>query len=613
MTYQVLARKWRPRTFSELVGQKHVITALTNSILNQKTHHAYLFTGTRGVGKTTIARVFAKALNCEKGPTPTPCLTCATCVSIAEGRYVDLIEVDAASRTRVEDTKELLDNVQYMPTQGRYKIYLIDEIHMLSGHSFNALLKTLEEPPAHVMFLLATTDPQKIPVTVLSRCLQFTLKPLSVDDIASYLAVVLKGEGIAFETKALTLLAKAARGSLRDSLSLLDQAIAYAGSTIEYSLVLSMLGTVDDECVYRILAAIANDNGDDVLAACQSMMSDGVDFSQVLERFIDVLHRIVMMQCVASFCAHPDNALLLPFSTHFLKEDIQLFYEICLNGRQALGSVPHTAMGFEMTMFRMMSFKLSEPKPLSLSPLRADVTTGGSKANNDAPVIELTAKQPALTLSPQPKPLMTNEMNRLSLAQPNSGNNKGEQDAPHFNRTQSVLPNPLHSETFKMDSAMERNALEPITPLSVQRFESPLIIEPVVKDSGDEALSWRDVVELLPLAGMAKTVIMHCNLIEKIEGRVRLGIEPNYQAMLTSTAKLNIETALKRFWKCEFKLYFKVLSNTEVDTPAAVKTRAHDESLKQAKASLSDDACLNEILNQFDGKIDEGSTTLIKD
>ena len=562
MTYQVLARKWRPKTFSELVGQQHVITALTNSIANNKLHHAYLFTGTRGVGKTTIARVLAKALNCEQGPTVTPCLTCPTCVSIADGRYVDLIEVDAASRTRVEDTKELLDNVQYMPSLGRYKIYLIDEIHMLSGHSFNALLKTLEEPPAHVIFLLATTDPQKIPVTVLSRCLQFTLKPLSVTEIANYLGVVLKGENIEAEEKALQLLAKAANGSLRDSLSLLDQAIAYSDGTIQYKATLAMLSTVDDLCIHRLLAAIAKEDGERVLSLCQSMATDGVDFGQVLERFIEILHEVVVLQCVPKQQVQASLGVLNKFAQHFSKQDIQLFYEICLKGKQALGSVSNASISFEMTMLRMMTFKLSKAQPLTINESSSTTTVKTGSMIEQSPI-----------------------------------------DRQHQQKKDDI----------NMDAA-DNKQIQPVLaekkPLMVAEKVNKQLVSPKF---GGEEQSWAKLVEALPLAGMARTVIMHCNLIEKNEVMVRLGLEENYQAMLTSTARNSIETALKQHWQCQFKLSFEVLSNSKVETPAARKTRVYDEELKQAKEELSLDPCFNEIVSRFDGQVEASTAKLIKE
>ncbi len=562
MTYQVLARKWRPRLFSELIGQQHVVKALQNSIVNQKLHHAYLFTGTRGVGKTTIARVLAKSLNCDKGPTPAPCLECPTCVSIEEGRYVDLIEVDAASRTRVEDTKELLDNVQYMPTQGKYKIYLIDEIHMLSGHSFNALLKTLEEPPSHVIFLLATTDPQKIPVTVLSRCLQFTLKPLAINELTSYLEKVAKGEQLTYEIDALALLAKAANGSVRDSLSLLDQAIAYTSGQVQQKLVLEMLGSVDDEQIFEVLTAISNNDGPQILSICKALVSDGVDCVQVLERFIDVLHQIAICQCLAR-AASLENNKLASLAEIFSKQDIQLFYEICVKGRQDIALVPVVAIGFEMTMLRMLTFKLS--------------SNSASHGDGD--------KSVAVSQKPQ-TPVISQQTHKQTQPQ-----------------TQLQIPSQMQPQ---MPSQMQ-SQMQPHSQTQPQ-------IQPQSQPSSASTDDWANLIELLPLSGMAKTVISHCILIEKIDGLVRLGIESNYQAMLTSTARSSIEAALKKYWQSNFKLRFEPLKDSgAIQTPAVQKSIANNEALAQAKSTLPQDEYLNSIVDKFDAKISDNSIHLISD
>src|SRR5690625_3590887 len=306
MSYQVLARKWRPRSFAEMVGQEHVLRALVNGLSSGRLHHAYLFTGTRGVGKTTIARIIAKCLNCEQGVSSTPGQKCSACVEINQGRFVDLIEVDAASRTKVEDTRDLLDNVQYAPTRGRYKVYLIDEIHMLSTHSFNALLKTLEEPPEHVKFLLATTDPQKIPVTILSRCLQFNLKRLSASSISAHLQKILGAEGIEWDDTALAEIARAADGSVRDSLSLLDQAISFGSGAVREADVRSMLGTIEREYLYDILEALADENGAAVLSVVERMAERAPDFADALADLLLILHSLALLQAVPG--SLPDDA-----------------------------------------------------------------------------------------------------------------------------------------------------------------------------------------------------------------------------------------------------------------------------------------------------------------
>jgi len=359
MSYQVLARKWRPRNFTELVGQDHVERALVNALDNDRLHHAYLFTGTRGVGKTTIARIFAKALNCEEGVSSTPCGLCSACSEIDEGRFVDLVEVDAASRTKVEDTRDLLENVQYAPTRGRYKVYLIDEVHMLSAHSFNALLKTLEEPPPHVKFLLATTDPQKLPVTVLSRCLQFNLKSLNIAQITGQLQSILAQEKITAEEDAVRQLAFAADGSLRDALSLLDQAIAYGGGELRGDEVAAMLGTIGRDSVYRMLAALAEGDAADLLDEIGRADEFAPDYAALLADILSVLQRIAVAQALPGTIdeTYDDRDMVLTLAGKISPEDIQLYYQIGLIGRRDLPLSPEPRGGFEMVMLRMLAFR----------------------------------------------------------------------------------------------------------------------------------------------------------------------------------------------------------------------------------------------------------------
>ncbi|MGD9153393.1 MAG: DNA polymerase III subunit gamma/tau [Gammaproteobacteria bacterium] len=352
VNHQVLARKYRPSSFETLVGQEHVVRALVNALDKSRLHHAYLFTGTRGVGKTTIARIIAKCLNCETGVSSKPCGKCDACQAIDNGNFVDLIEVDAASRTKVEDTRDLLDNVQYLPARGRYKIYIIDEVHMLSGHSFNALLKTLEEPPKHVKFLLATTDPQKLPVTVLSRCLQFHLKNLSPEKIADYLQFVLDQENIAHEQEALQNIARAANGSMRDALSLLDQAIAFSQNNVTTIDVNAMLGTVDQNYIQKILHALAEKNAKNLLGMVNQLAELAADFSNVLEELISFLHKIAISQIIPETAA-PE---ITEFCQLFTKEDVQLYYQIALIGRRDLVLIADAKSGFEMILLRMLAF-----------------------------------------------------------------------------------------------------------------------------------------------------------------------------------------------------------------------------------------------------------------
>ncbi|MDA0147136.1 DNA polymerase III subunit gamma/tau [Vibrio sp. LaRot3] len=359
MSYLALARKWRPTKFKEVVGQAHVLTALENALEQNRLHHAYLFSGTRGVGKTSIGRLFAKGLNCETGITANPCGECDTCKEIDEGRFVDLLEIDAASRTKVEDTRELLDNVQYKPARGRFKVYLIDEVHMLSRHSFNALLKTLEEPPEYVKFLLATTDPQKLPVTILSRCLQFHLKPISVDDIHQQLETILNAESMGFEQRALGMIAHAADGSMRDALSLTDQAIALGNGQVQTELVSHMLGTLDTDHAIHMLEAISQKQPKIAIEAVNQLAQNGVDWDGLLQQLASQLHRIAMYQALPSTLdkGQPDAEKIELLSRALQPQDVQLYYQIALKGRQDLPLAPSERVGLEMVVLRMMAFR----------------------------------------------------------------------------------------------------------------------------------------------------------------------------------------------------------------------------------------------------------------
>src|SRR5882757_767601 len=384
MSYTALARKWRPKKFAELVGQEHVRRALVNALETGRVHHAFLFTGTRGVGKTTIARIFAKCLNCETGVTPEPCGVCGACKDIDSGRFVDLIEVDAASRTKVDDTRELLDNVPYAPTRGRYKVYLIDEVHMLSTHSFNALLKTLEEPPPHMKFLLATTDPQKLPATVLSRCLQFNLKRMPVGQIAEHMKALLEKEGVPFEPAGLRLVAQAADGSMRDGLSLLDQLIAFGGGKAGEEEARAMLGTIARDHVVRLAELLGTMNVPELLRCAQSLEEFAPDYAQVLDELSSLFVRIAMKQAVNDFEGDELYApeVLGRLAKAIAPEDVQLFYQTAITGRRDLGLAPDPRAGFEMTLLRMIAFRpLGEAEQArGAAPPTGAAAAGGSAA-----------------------------------------------------------------------------------------------------------------------------------------------------------------------------------------------------------------------------------------
>ena len=380
MSYQALARKWRPRRFSELVGQEHVVRALTHALDSGRLHHAFLFTGTRGVGKTTIARIFAKSLNCQNGPTSTPCGECGACIEIDAGRFVDLLEIDAASNTGVDNVRELIDNAMYAPTRGRHKVYLIDEVHMLSKNAFNALLKILEEPPPHVKFLLATTDPQKLLVTVLSRCIKFNLKRLTPEQISGQMQLILGAEGITFDAEGIEVLARAADGSLRDGLSLLDQAIAYGGGALHAHEVHAMLGTVERAKVRVLLDILANGDGAALLAEIEHIGGFAPDFAQVLDELAGLLHRIQLLQLVPA-AAGEDDAELLALSGRIAPADVQLWYQMAVTGRRDLALAPTPRVGFEMALLRMLAFA-----PAGIASATTTRAPAASPAPNPAPV-----------------------------------------------------------------------------------------------------------------------------------------------------------------------------------------------------------------------------------
>jgi len=412
MSYLVLARKWRPRNFSEMVGQEHVLRALINALDHDRLHHAYLFSGTRGVGKTTIARIFSKSLNCDRGISSQPCGDCASCTEIDEGRFVDLIEVDAASRTKVDDTRELLENVQYAPTRGRFKVYLIDEVHMLSQHSFNALLKTLEEPPPHVKFLLATTDPQKLPVTVLSRCLQFNLKRLSLEKIVERLQLITGKEGIGADAAALRLLGKAAEGSMRDALSLLDQAIAFGGGQVREAETRTMLGTIDSQHVVKVLDALAKGDAQQLMQQAAALAEDVPDYEGVLVDIASLLQKIAIFQVV------PDSGLVeeelhavQELAPRLSPEDVQLFYQIAIQGRRDLGVAPNRQSGFEMTLLRMLAFRPQGIEPAGGNgPAPADTgRDSGRQTAEGPPSVRHSASQAPAPKIQQVAPAPPNE------------------------------------------------------------------------------------------------------------------------------------------------------------------------------------------------------------
>jgi DNA polymerase-3 subunit gamma/tau len=508
MSYQVLARKWRPRSFREMVGQTHVLKALINALDSQRLHHAYLFTGTRGVGKTTIARIIAKCLNCETGITSTPCGECSVCREIDEGRFVDLIEIDAASRTKVEDTRELLDNVQYAPSRGRFKVYLIDEVHMLSSHSFNALLKTLEEPPPYVKFILATTDPQKLPATILSRCLQFSLKNMTPERVVEHLTHVLGVENVPFEDDALWLLGRAADGSMRDAMSLTDQAIAFGEGKVMAADVRAMLGTLDHGQVFDVLTALIDGDARSLLEAVRHLAEQGPDWNGVLSEILNVLHRVAIAQALPEGVdnGHGDRDRVLALAQALPAEDVQFYYQMGLIGRRDLPLAPDPRGGFEMVLLRMLAFRPADNddaprqslKSVGISPATADSqkTVAGAAhvapAVITAPAVVAPALMPAPAPVAQPSPVVAPVATPAPVEEVDLPWNEPKSAAPE--NAPALQPDQAPSDEEIPEPVLDTVAEQPeLTPMPSPAPASPVPDAPEV-ESPDQAQAAAEVV-----------------------------------------------------------------------------------------------------------------------
>jgi len=553
MGYQVLARKWRPSTFREMVGQQHVLRALINALDHDRLHHAYLFTGTRGVGKTTVARILAKCLNCESGVSSEPCGQCGSCIEIAEGRSVDLLEVDAASRTKVEDTRELLENVQYAPSRSRFKIYLIDEVHMLSNHSFNALLKTLEEPPPHAKFLLATTDPQKLPATILSRCLQFNLKNMVPEQIVEHLEHILERESLSFELPALGLLARAAAGSMRDALSLTDQAIAFGSGALREAEVRDMLGTVDRGRVLDLVTAVIASDGAAVLAGVEAIAQHAPDYAATLDDLIAVFHQMTIAQMVPSAVdvTWTEQARISELAFQCTLDDTQLWYQFALNGRKDLALTHDPRVGLEMTLLRMIAFR---PAAVVVTNEVPSATDGGAPEKKSEPPVV-----PVVT-APLDNPIQE------SVHQPASepGDNLGFQvpvgDAPDAQVAED-LPTPEN---------------------------------------------WPEFFDQLGLVGITQNIALHCELRETSGRRMLFILDENNATLFQPKQERALAAAFEQLTGQPVQLTITV-GKVESGTPAHRAALLAANRQQDAEQAINDDPVLANLLQEFDGSIIAGS------
>ncbi|HAU6863893.1 TPA: DNA polymerase III subunit gamma/tau [Salmonella enterica subsp. enterica serovar Montevideo] len=638
MSYQVLARKWRPQTFADVVGQEHVLTALANGLSLGRIHHAYLFSGTRGVGKTSIARLLAKGLNCETGITATPCGVCDNCREIEQGRFVDLIEIDAASRTKVEDTRDLLDNVQYAPARGRFKVYLIDEVHMLSRHSFNALLKTLEEPPAHVKFLLATTDPQKLPVTILSRCLQFHLKALDVEQIRHQLEHILNEEHIAHEPRALQLLSRAADGSLRDALSLTDQAIASGDGQVSTQAVSAMLGTLDDDQALSLVEAVVDANGERVMSLINEAAARGIEWEALLVEMLSLLHRIAMVQ-LSPAASGSDMAAIEQRMRELARTvppgDLQLYYQTLLIGRKELPWAPDRRMGVEMTLLRALAFHPRMPLPEPETPRQSFAAVAPTAVMTPPQVQQQSA--PAPQTSPAPLPASTSQVlaarNQLQRAQGVTKTKKSEPAAASrarpvnnsaLERLASVServqarPAPSALETAPVKKEAYRwKATTPVvqtkevvaTPKALKKaLEHEKTPELAAKLAAEaiERDPWAAQVSQLSLPKLVEQVALNA-WKEQNGNAVCLHLRSTQRHLNSSGAQQKLAQALSDLTGTTVELTIVEDDNPAVRTPLEWRQAIYEEKLAQARESIIADNNIQTLRRFFDAELDEES------
>lgn len=652
MSYQVLARKWRPKTFADVVGQEHVLTALANGLSLGRIHHAYLFSGTRGVGKTSIARLLAKGLNCETSITATPCGTCANCLEIEQGRFVDLIEIDAASRTKVEDTRELLDNVQYAPARGRFKVYLIDEVHMLSRHSFNALLKTLEEPPAHVKFLLATTDPQKLPVTILSRCLQFHLKVIDVEVIRAQLEKILLAEQINSDARALQLLARAADGSMRDALSLADQAIAMGDGHVTTATVSQMLGTLDDEQPLAIIEALVSADGARVMAQLEQAASRGVDWETLLVETLSLLHRIAMVQLLPSMLDNHYATIeprLRELARTLPPTDIQLYYQTLLVGRKELAYAPDRRMGVEMTLLRALAF---HPKAIIAEPQKVPVSAPAAITDNtpapqqhfqapsstqhapqhEAPPLGATA--PVNTELPDATAQLLQARTQLLRKSGTTPPKKNEPAAPGKARPVNSALERLASVTERSQQRLAAKSTEEKKPAKKEAYRwtaqnqpevpaepvaTPKALRSALEHEKTPELSaklaqeamvrdpWAAEIDKLHIPKLVQQLALNAFKEEIEPGNILLHLRSAQRHLNSPSAQKTLADALSELHGNTVTLSVIEDDNLAERTPLEWRQAIYEEKLAQARQSIIADNNIQTLRRFFDAELDEES------
>lgn len=644
MSYQVLARKWRPSQFSEVVGQQHVLKPLEHALVKQRLHHAYLFSGTRGVGKTTIARILAKALNCDTGITSTPCGDCSACQEIDQGRFVDLLEIDAASRTKVEDTRELLDNVQYRPTRGRYKVYLIDEVHMLSRHSFNALLKTLEEPPEHVKFLLATTDPQKLPVTVLSRCLQFNLKALSKEDIAGQLQHVLQNEGVNADSASFPLLARAAKGSMRDALSLTDQAIAQGHGEVVLDSVRQMLGNVPTADIAGLLNDVLNNDAVSLMQRVNNMAAVVPDLTSVLIEMQNTLHQMALMQQLPeSQQAFDDSETIKPLLRQMPAELIQVFYRIVLEGRREQPFAVDAKSGLEMTLLRLLAFRPKntssvediDGEGLSLSTKPAIVEESVEQSIEEAPQVlsehQADIEEPlpsSLTdyqddsNTPEPPPTINEEPlasgldDLLQMRQDLMQKKKPDEVAPtsrpstttgKANEVQPSVEESTPKPEERLDTQQKRaTATEPTNAQggNERAYEYPEITEKT--KSAADIDRWSAMIAGMDISGLARQVLLNSDLQEQGGDNWTVLVNSDQQSLLNNATEQAVKEALLGLLGSSATVSFAI-GRPITPTPLMLQQRINEHRYKNALERLEKDNGVMELKKRFGAQIDEES------